>query len=114
MGSALTPAFAQTSAGSADLSQPLSAADVRHALTRTSFGAAPADLSAFVGQPRSALLASILDDTRAPETQPLPQYLYDWPIPVVSLCKNETWASCAGSQFPTWKLQVVDRGDDQL
>ena len=101
MGSALTPAFAQTSAGSADLSQPLSAADVRHALTRTSFGAAPADLSAFVGQPRSALLASILDDTRAPETQPLPQYLYDWPIPVEFLyAKNETLGELAlGQQF---------------
>ena len=43
MGSALTPAFAQTSGGGADLNQPLSAADVRHALTRTSFGAAPGD-----------------------------------------------------------------------
>lgn len=101
MGSALTPAFAQTSVGSADLSQPLSAGDVRHALTRTSFGAAPGDLSAFVGQPRSALVASILDDTRAPETQPLPQYLYDWPIPVEFLyAKNETLGELAvGQQF---------------
>ena len=100
MGSAMTPAFAQTG-GDANLSQPLNAGDVRHALTRTSFGAAPADLRAFVGQPRSALVASILDDTWAPDAQPLPQYLYDWPIPVEFLyAKNETLGELAlGQQF---------------
>lgn len=97
---ALSPAaLAQTN--SADLSQPLTAADVRHALTRTSFAATPSDLSAFLGQPRTTLVASILDDVQAPDTQPLPQYLYNWPIPVELLyAKNETLGELAlGQQF---------------
>ena len=96
---AFTPALA--SAQTADLSAPLAIEDVRHALTRTSFGASPSDLGAYVGQPRSVLVEGILDDITAADTQPRPAFTEEWPVPVELLfAKSETLGELAiGQQY---------------
>ena len=67
---AVVPAFGPALNAQADtLSQPLALEDVRHALTRTSFAAAPADLQAYIGQPRAVLGTRHAGDRRG--AQPL-------------------------------------------
>lgn len=100
--SAAACALAPAIAPQADtLNQPLALEDVRHALTRTSFGASPADLRAYIGQPRAVLVGGILDDIGTPDTQPLPQFAQQWQAPIEFLyAKNETLGELAiGAQY---------------
>ena len=95
-------AFAPALAAHADtLSQPLTLEEVRHALTRTSFAASPADLQAYIGQPRSALVRTILDDIDGTDTQPAPAFTQTWQTPIEFLyAKNETLGELAiGAQY---------------
>lgn len=100
---ALAPAL---SVNADTLSQQLTLEDVRHAMTRTSFGSSPADLQAYVGQSRAALVSSILDDIGAPDTQPVPAFTQTWQAPIEFLyAKNETLGELAiGSQY----INLVD------
>ena len=99
---AVVPAFGPALNAQADtLSQPLALEDVRHALTRTSFAAAPADLQAYIGQPRAVLVGDILDDISAMDTQPAPAFTAQWRAPIEFLyAKNETLGELAiGAQY---------------
>ena len=85
----------------ASLTQALALEDVRHALTRTSFAASPADLKRFIGQPRAALVAHILDDIGASDGQPKPDFTNHWRAPIELLfAKSETLAELTiGTQY---------------